>query len=333
MSDAEAALTLYCSLTGEAEEELEHIDLEKLYAKNGVAFLLEQLRGPLQSKQVYLKRKFLADFETVSRYNGEGMRSYVNRYHRAEKALLSIGINVSLTYDSESRGSRLLDRAKLTLEQQRMYPDHKPPPFVQGQPSGKDAQNPRAPKGKGKGFKGPTSFSSSGHGSSATSSSTPPRRAWVAEAEDNGDNEDGDYLDAIPEGDNGEGDEAFDQGDDGDDGEELLPDEGDDAEGAIQELMQVLTVTSKKLQSMTQGRKYRGAPRKSVEERKRSSACSACGQIGHWAGDPEVRDERKGQGQERCQQRRQGFHHKRERQEGQWRQCTKGLLSSAFRGS
>ena len=317
MSDAEAALTLYCSLTGEAEEELEHIDLEKLYAKNGVAFLLEQLRGPLQSKQVYLKRKFLADFETVSRYNGEGMRSYVNRYHRAEKALLSIGINVSLTYDSESRGSRLLDRAKLTLEQQRMvlvgtgqslhfdeiknalvlqYPDHKPPPFVQGQPSGKDAQIPRAPKGKGKGYKGPTSFSSSGHGSSATSSSTPPRRAWVAEAEDNGDNDDGDYLDVIPEGDNGEGDEALDQGDDGDDGEELLPDEGDDAEGAIQELMQVLTVTSKKLQSMTQGRKYRGAPRKSVEERKRSSACSACGQIGHWAGDPECAMSAKGKG-------------------------------------
>ncbi|CAE7253541.1 GIP [Symbiodinium sp. CCMP2592] len=279
MSEAEAALTLYCSLSGEAEEELEHI-----------------------AKQVYLKRKFLADFETVSRFNGEGMRSYVNRYHRAEKALLSIGINVTLTYDSESRGSRLLDRAKLTLEQQRMvlvgtnqslhfdevknalvlqYPDHKPPPFVQGHPGGKDL-NQRPPKGKGKGNKGASSSTSAPSGSSFSSPSTGSMRR-----EDDQANLEDDHLEVIPEDDDGEEDANDNQDGAEDEGEELIPDMGDDTESTIQELMQVLTVTSKKLQSMTQGRKYRGAPRKSVEERKRTSACSACGQIGHWTGDPE----------------------------------------------
>ena len=315
MSEAEAALSLYCSLSGEAEEELEHIDLAKLYAKDGIAFLLEQLRGPLQAKQVYLKRKFLADFETVSRHNGEGMRSYVNRYHRAEKALLSIGINVTLTYDSESRGSRLLDRAKLTLEQQRMvlvgtnqslhfdeiknalvlqYPDHKPPPYVQGPPAKDQQQNPRAfPKGKGKGYKGAWSSSTSAPTTSSSSSAAgSARRVWVAEAESGPADEDSEFLDVIPE--DGDGEEAEDHNDDEDDGEELVPDGDNDPEGAIQELMQVLTVTSKKLQSMTQGRKYRGAPRKSVEERKRSSSCSACGQIGHWAGDSECAVSAKG---------------------------------------
>ena len=40
---------------------------------------------------------------------------------------------------------------------------------------------------------------------------------------------------------------------------------------------------------MTQGRKYSGNPRQSVEERKRHSTCAACGGIGHWAGDNQRR--------------------------------------------
>ena len=42
-------------------------------------------------------------------------------------------------------------------------------------------------------------------------------------------------------------------------------------------------MTSKKLQSTVLGRKFTG--RKTIEERKRTSACSACGAMGHWAGD------------------------------------------------
>ena len=78
----------------------------------------------MQAKQIYLKRKYLSDYEVISRTAGESTRAYVNRYHRVEKSLLSIGIDVGLTYDltydSESRGSRLLDRAKLSHEQQRI---------------------------------------------------------------------------------------------------------------------------------------------------------------------------------------------------------------------
>ena len=58
----------------------------------------------------------------------------------------------------------------------------------------------------------------------------------------------------------------------------------------------MLTVTSKKLQSMTQGRKYRGAPQRSVADRKKTSACAACGQVGHWAGNPECPASAKGKG-------------------------------------
>ena len=35
MTDQEAALMLYSSLQGEAEEELEHIDIKKVYSKDG----------------------------------------------------------------------------------------------------------------------------------------------------------------------------------------------------------------------------------------------------------------------------------------------------------
>ncbi|CAE7235262.1 GIP [Symbiodinium sp. CCMP2456] len=318
MSEAEAALTLYCSLSGEPEEELEHIDINKIYAKDGISFLMEQLRGPLQAKQIYLKRKYLSDYETIGRFPGESLRNYVNRYHRAEKALLSIGIDVGLTYDAESRGSRLLDRAKLSTEQQRMvlvgtsqslsfddvknalvlqYPDHKPPPFLQGQGYRDQGQSggSRPPKGNGKGkFYGkgggqgssssPTTATSSGNGN-------PYRKAYVADVNDQHNEDDqGQQLDAIPEDDNGEAEEAYDE-------EELIPDNGDEEaidDETVESLMEVLTVTSRKLQAMTQGRKYRGAPRKSIEERKKTSACSACGQVGHWAGDPECSASAKG---------------------------------------
>ena len=51
----------------------------------------------------------------------------------------------------------------------------------------------------------------------------------------------------------------------------------------LAETAQVLTVTSKKLQASVLGRTFSG--RRSIEERKKTSSCRACGQIGHWAGD------------------------------------------------
>ena len=64
-----------------------------------------------------------------------------------------------------------------------------------------------------------------------------------------------------------------------DDDVELMEDDPFDP----QAISQVLTVPAKKLQGLTLGRKFTGA--KSVEERKKNSTCSACGQPGHWHGD------------------------------------------------
>ena len=68
-----------------------------------------------------------------------------------------------------------------------------------------------------------------------------------------------------------------------DDPEQEEAEPQDDADEALHNLAQVLTVTSKKLQATVLGRKFTG--RRSIEDRKRSSSCAACGAMGHWAGD------------------------------------------------
>ena len=111
---------LYSSLTGEAEQQLEFADMSKIFHEDGVQFVVDQLKSAFQQKSVYVKRHVLHEYEHIYRYNLETLRGFINRYRRIEASLMSIGIDVSLTYDSEARGSRLLDRAKLSLEQQRM---------------------------------------------------------------------------------------------------------------------------------------------------------------------------------------------------------------------
>ena len=120
VSASDAALMLFTSLTGEAEQEVEHIDLTKVNTKDGVDYLLDALRGPLQQKELFQKRKLLADYENVSRMSHESIRQYINRYRRIEKDLESIGISSSTMYDSESRGNRILERDKLSPEFQRL---------------------------------------------------------------------------------------------------------------------------------------------------------------------------------------------------------------------
>ena len=120
MTAAEAGLQLYVSLQGEAEMELEHVDVNCIYHKEGVKYILGELRSAFQQKSVYVKRHYLHEFETIARLPQESMRSFVNRYRRVEVSLKAIGVDMALSYDSKSRGSRLLDRAKLSLDQQRM---------------------------------------------------------------------------------------------------------------------------------------------------------------------------------------------------------------------
>ena len=303
MSSSEAGLALYSSLQGEAEQQLEFADLEKIFNKDGVDYILEQLKNAFQQKTVYVKRHHLHEYENMGRYPQESIRAYCNRYKRVEAALKAIGVDISLTYDAEARGSRLLDRARLSIEQQRMilvgtngqldfttvaaamimqYPDYKPAPPV----FTKD--------GKGN-HKGHSSSSSSASTTASSSSTAPsnfaPRRKGDGKYSDKSrrvfqtinEEEEADHNQEE------DGDEAGDEEEaDGDpDHAEEEEEEADPDNNEFEELAQVLTVTAKKLASITQGRKFKNAPKKSIEQRKKETTCVACGVKGHWAGDPE----------------------------------------------
>ena len=306
MTRAEAGLMLYSSLTGEAEQQLEFADMSKIFHEDGVQFVVDQLKSAFQQKSVYVKRHVLHEYEHIYRYNLETLRGFINRYRRIEASLMSIGIDVSLTYDSEARGSRLLDRAKLSLEQQRMvlvgtgqrmdfdtvasalcmqFPEYRPAPPI----AGKGDHNNKGGKGHGRGH--PSSGASSNqhhrrHDGKNNYQSKPQRVFETVVEEANGD-EDGAAGDEAAE--------SFDAADpDGEavhDAEDEHPEvaEGDDDDTDFGDLARVLTVTAKKLAAMTQGRKFRNGPKKSIEQRKQESPCAACGELGHWAGDEQCK--------------------------------------------
>ena len=54
------------------------------------------------------------------RQSNESVRAFANRYRRAEKALGSVDISVGGMYVEESRGNRVLERARLSPENQRL---------------------------------------------------------------------------------------------------------------------------------------------------------------------------------------------------------------------
>ena len=323
MSKKEMALSLYNSLQGEAEQELEHTPIEEFYTEDGVDKIVEALRSPMEQKIVYQKRKYLAEFENVRRYSGETMRSYVNRFRRTQRCLRSVGVDVSLTYDAESMGARLLDRSGLSQEGQRLilvgtqqrldfelvvesmmlqYPEFRgAPPVI-----GRDGHAITSSKGSSKG-KASSSRSTSLTASTASSSSSSMgssrgnfhRKVHLTEARESDAQGDGDeHLDPIDEE---QPDQEGDDGElhDGDDDEELVED--DEEAPDIAGLAEVLTLTAKKLSSMTLGRKFTGRPNKtskgsgkssgssskSAADLKKVTHCSACGALGHWHEDPE----------------------------------------------
>ena len=57
----EASMFLFVNLGGEAAEELEHCDLDKVDDPQGIEYILETIRAPLMVKGIYLKRKLLDD--------------------------------------------------------------------------------------------------------------------------------------------------------------------------------------------------------------------------------------------------------------------------------
>ena len=183
-SKKEQALLLYNSLSGEPEQELEHLTIEEIYVEDGVEKLLKMLQKPMEQRTIYQKRKFLHEFENLKRYPNELIRAYINRFRRTQRNLKSVGIDMSGAYDSESLGARLLDRSGLTQEAQRMllvgtqqslefealaeamvlqYPDFRGAPPI----ASRDGA-----KGQGKSSRASSSASSSSASTSASSVST-----------------------------------------------------------------------------------------------------------------------------------------------------------------
>ena len=304
-SKKDQALLLYNSLTGEPEQELEHLSIEELYVDDGVQLILKLLQKPLEQRLVYQKRKFLHEFEVLRRIQNESMRTYVQRFRRTQRSLKAVGVDVTGTYDSESLGSRLLDRSGLSHADQRMilvstqqslqfesiaealtlqYPEFRAAPPVVNK-DGKGA-------GKSKSaFSGSSSSTMASTSSSSPSTRTPGyggkgapvRRAMVTNVEDTAEAGDEDELEPIAE-------EAED--------DHVATSQGDgsqDASGSeetnLQELAQVLTVTARKLSGITLGRKFTtgnaAKSKKSPEELRKVTHCSACGALGHWHSDPE----------------------------------------------
>lgn len=290
MTRREAALLLFTSLSGEAEE-LENCDLKQVNSSTGIEYIQEQLKAGLQTKLVYEKRKLLSDHETIVRQNGESIRAHANRYRRTERALASVGVNVEGMYDEEARGNRLLERARLSPENQRLaligsryslnftaileslcmsFPEHKPPPAL----FGKDGNLIRAFT------KSPSASSSSSSLSSMSTASSyksdrsgiskgkgkfKPRQAYAAEHQE---------LETVDEGaeNNEEEDTPENEGDRNDDAAEEEQDNNPDEEAEdgldLGGVAEVLTVAAKKLQPLTLGRKFSGT--RSIADRKRS---------------------------------------------------------------
>ncbi|CAK9043953.1 Protein NO VEIN (Protein EMBRYO DEFECTIVE 2597) [Durusdinium trenchii] len=153
MSRKDAALLLYSSPTGEAEEELEHCDLDRLASSEGTEYIEQTLKSGLATRLVYQKRKLMSDYESIVRQPSESVRAFANRYRRAEQALQSVSVDIRGMYDDESRGNRLLERSRLSPENQRLvligsaynlayeaiveslcmsFPEHKSPPQLFG---------------------------------------------------------------------------------------------------------------------------------------------------------------------------------------------------------
>ena len=106
----EASLFLCTSLSGEAEEELEHADLDRTNSASGIDYIEGQLKLGLQTKRFIRRENSWPT--TKPRQNSKSVRAFANRYRRAEK--------VGGMYDEESRGNRVLERARLSPENQRL---------------------------------------------------------------------------------------------------------------------------------------------------------------------------------------------------------------------
>ena len=302
----EQALLVYNSLTGEPEQELEHMAIEDFYVEDGVQRILQKLQRPFEQRVIYQKRRFLQDFEQIRRYQGETMRAYVLRFRRVQRSLTAVGVNLEATFDGEALGSRLLDRSGLSHADQRLilvgaqqsldfeaiaecltlqWPEFRaPPPVVNkdGKGLGKSGKNNMSTSSSSSS----TSFTSSSQTSKGSGKGIPRRQAFVANATEAPPEDDDEFLEVI--------DEEPEQEEEGHEGHDETADAGeaddDGQEADLSEIADILTVTARKLSGVTLGRKFTTSnPSKKTrlppEELKKVTHCSACGGLGHWAGD------------------------------------------------
>ena len=302
-SASDQALILYGSLSGDAEQELEHLSISEVHQPNGIELILQKLQTPFEQRTIFQKRKFIHEYEMLKRYQGEVMRTYISRFRRALRNLRSVGIEMTSAYDSEALGSRLLDRSGLSAEAQRLilvgthqsldleliaealvlqYPDFRGAPPIH-----------QLSKGSGKGKDGSTTASSSSASSSRPQfpkrTSPPTAKVFLTGANEGSIEElpDEDEPQDQPADDDDEPDQSDSRDPElDDDDEELVEDDDED----LAELSRVLTVTAKKLSGMTLGRKYTSKPQQlqqssNISKKKANSHCMACGQKGHWKGD------------------------------------------------
>ena len=211
-------------------------------------------------------------------------------------------------YDAESRGNRVLERCLLSPDLQRLvligagndlhchydkiyeslclqFPDFKPsPPLLflgnnwnnsgKGNNKGSSASSSRGSLTSS--TKSSLKSSSSFSGKASSKGKGGPLKAFQTEYVGGDESADAEFEDEV-EGDGTELEPIAeeDAGENGDGEEEeaaLSPED-------LAEIAQVLTVASKKLQGSVLGRKFSG--RRSIEEREKTSSCSACGQVGH----------------------------------------------------
>lgn len=75
-SAADQALLLWGSLTGDAEQEVEHLTIEEVHCAGGIDTILRKQQIPFEQRAVFQKRKFLHEFESLRRYPGKIMDLY-----------------------------------------------------------------------------------------------------------------------------------------------------------------------------------------------------------------------------------------------------------------
>ncbi|CAK9010797.1 unnamed protein product [Durusdinium trenchii] len=307
-SPKEQALILYNGLTGELEQELEHFSIEDIFKPDGVDVIMGLLKKPFEQRLIYQKRRFLHEFETFRRFQGESMRAHVQRFRRVQRSLKSVGVEISGTFDSDSLGSRLLDRSGLSYQDQRMvligaqqsldfetiaeclvlqWPEFRTAPLVVN----KDGQSKGA--GKSKHGTSPTSSTTSGSSSSAftkgsgksmsSGKSMPRRQTYITEVIDEEAFEADEFEDAHEQPDELEAEAEQEEQPEDEEGQEATDDVTDD----LTHLAQVVTVTARKLSGITLGRKFStgNKSKKSPDELRKVTHCSACGALGHWYQD------------------------------------------------